>query len=395
MHNPNFQKKQPLWCKDSWRDFPIKQQPTYANRLYLEQIEKQLELLPGLVSVAEIERLKAQLLQAERGKAFILQAGDCAESFAEFSQENLQKLLFIITQMSRVLKLKRQCPIIAIGRIAGQFAKPRSVAKEMRDGVALPSYQGDMVNSLEFDILARQADPQRLLQGYYHSTAILNYLRTVATNDLELFTSHEALILNYEQQFLSQDNGKYYDLSAHMLWIGNRTNSVSGAHIEFAKGINNPIGIKIDCDMKPDDLLELSHVLNPLNEAGRLVAITRMGVKHIDKFLPALVTKLQVAKRQVIWMCDPMHGNTTKLANGYKTRAMDDIISEMQQFFAIHKRLGSYGAGLHLEMTGQDVTECTGGAQKIAIADLERCYLTHCDPRLNAQQALELVSISF
>lgn len=433
------------WSKSSWRDFPIKQQPTYENQADLKEAEERLANLPPLVSVDEVEKLKAELALVAKGEAFLLQGGDCAESFAEFSHDNLKNFFRTVMQMTIALMYGLNKPVVKVGRIAGQYAKPRSGDNETIDGVSLPSYRGDIVNSIDFEKNARVPDPQRLVDSYFHSAASLNYLRSLAlggygnlqkvnkwnekfshslnsqknTEEViakvnetlrfmkscgidsksvpqfttaSFFTSHEALLLNYEEAFTRKhkDNGKFYDLSSHMLWIGDRTRNPKEAHVEFMRGISNPVAFKVGPTISKDDLLSLLDILNPENEPGKITLISRMGAANVEKFLPPLVEAVKESGKSVIWSCDPMHGNTIKSSNGYKTRKFDDILSEVKSFFKIHRAAGTYAGGVHFEMTGQDVTECLGGNQKISEMNLSDRYHTHCDPRLNSSQSVEL-----
>jgi 3-deoxy-7-phosphoheptulonate synthase len=433
------------WKVNSWRNLPIKQQPTYENKEALKRTENQLSNFPPLVSFDEVDKLKAELSLVAQGKAFLLQGGDCAESFTEFSHDNLKSFFRTVMQMTIALMYGLNKPIVKVGRIAGQYAKPRSDNDETIDGVTLPSYRGDIINSIEFEKNARIADPKKLIESYFYSAASLNYLRSLALGgygNLEkvnkwneefahslsskknaeevigevnkilnfmgacgldakslpqlttasFFTSHEALLLNYEEAFTRQnkDNGKFYDLSAHMLWIGDRTRHPDEAHVEFMRGITNPIAFKVGPSIAKDDLLKLLDVLNPQNEAGRITLISRMGAGKVRELLPPLVEAVKNAGHTVVWSCDPMHGNTIKSSNGYKTRKFDDILSEIKSFFEIHKAAGTYAGGVHFEMTGQDVTECLGGNQMIAEVNLKDRYHTHCDPRLNSSQSVEL-----
>ncbi len=437
--------KQGEWSVDSWRRFPISQQPEYIDGELLSAIEGKLANYPPLATAAEAIQLKNELSQVAAGKAFLLQGGDCAESFLEFKEQHLRSFLRVLLQMTVALMYGASSPVVKVGRIAGQFAKPRSSATETQNDVELPSYRGDMVNSMEFTAEARNPDPNRLLKAYHQSAATLNFLRSLARgefasleqisrwnmdfvagsaqgkrfhvlvnrinecirfieacgldlNQLEelseasFYTSHEALLLGYEQaltRFNPQDE-RWYDCSAHMLWIGDRTRNPDEAHVEFLRGVANPIGCKVGPSMTVDELLRLTDILNPENEAGRLTFIARMGADKILDKLPALVRATKKEGRCVIWSCDPMHGNTIKSPNGYKTRKFTDILSEVRQFFAVHHAEGTYAGGVHFEMTGQDVTECLGGAQAISEIDLSNRYHTHCDPRLNASQSLEL-----
>lgn len=433
------------WTKDSWRELPIKQQPTYKDQKKLKAVESDLAHFPPLVSIDEIDKLKAELALVSQGKAFLLQCGDCAESFQEFSHANLKSFFRTVMQMTIALMQGVKKPVVKVGRVAGQYAKPRSQDDETVDGVTLPSYRGDIINSIDFTQSARESDPHRLIESYFYSSASLNYLRSLALggygnlqkinkwneefvhnfekkrhmedvvekiNDnlqfiescgldsaslpqlttASFFTSHEALLLNYEQAFTKKEKGsdKYYDLSAHMLWIGDRTRHPNEAHVEFMRGISNPIAFKVGPSIKKEELLGLLDILNPHNEPGRITLISRMGTSKVNDLLPPLVEAVRDAGKNVIWSCDPMHGNTIKSSSGYKTRKFDDILSELKSFFAIHRACGTYAGGIHFEMTGQDVTECLGGNQKIDDGDLKNRYHTHCDPRLNASQSVEL-----
>jgi len=431
------------WKPDSWRQLPIKQQPPYADKEKLQKVESQLAQFPPLVSIDEVEKLKAELALVAEEKAFLLQCGDCAESFTEFSRDNLKSFFRTLMQMTVTLMQGVKKPIVKVGRVAGQYAKPRSQEDETIDGVTLPSYRGDIINAIDFTKEARVSDPQRLIESYFHSSASLNYLRSLALggygnlrkinkwneefahnlsgksnieevvkkiNDnlsfiescgldssslpqlttANFFTSHEALLLNYEQAFIKKDGEKFYDLSAHMLWIGDRTRHPDEAHVEFMRGISNPIAFKVGPSITADELLRLLDILNPQNEAGRITLISRMGASKVEELLPPLVKAVRDSGKKVIWSCDPMHGNTIKAATGYKTRKFDDILSEIKSFFEVHRACGTYAGGIHFEMTGQNVTECLGGNQKINELDLKDRYHTHCDPRLNASQSVEL-----
>lgn len=433
------------WDRRSWRSFPIKQVPIYKDTAALESTEKELASYPPLVFAGEARMLKARFAQAQQGKAFLLQGGDCAESFSQFSGSGIRDLFKLIIQMGAILTFAGSCPIIKVGRMAGQFAKPRSADFEEVNGESLPSYRGDIINALAFDDNAREPSPQRMLQAYHQSSATLNLLRAFASGGLadlnevhrwnldfvksnplgqkyeelaesitqalgfmnacginssntptlkttEFYTSHEALLLNYEEQLVRQDSlsGKWYDCSAHMLWIGERTRDLHGAHLEFLRGVENPVGVKIGPNATKDEILGICDILNPRNEQGRLNLIVRMGADLIEKNFPKLLESVHREGRAILWSCDPMHGNTIKASNGYKTRAFDKILSEVKSFFAIHKACGSIAGGIHLEMTGADVTECVGGSQAITEANLATCYSTQCDPRLNATQAIEL-----
>ncbi|KTF16904.1 class II 3-deoxy-7-phosphoheptulonate synthase [Pseudoalteromonas sp. H105] len=433
------------WNPNSWREHPIVQQPQYPNQDALKTVESQLKSAPPLVFAEETRSLFKQLEDVCEGKAFLLQGGDCAESFSDFNAANIRDTFKTLLQMAVVLTYGGKCPVVKIARMAGQYAKPRSADLETIDGVSLPSYRGDIINNFEFTEEARIPDPQRLMTAYHHSAATLNLLRAfaqggladlhqvnrwnmgfVAANPLRekyqqladriqdalefmevcginssiapslketsLYTSHEALLLGYEEALTRRDHlsGDWYDCSAHFVWIGERTRQLDHAHIEFFKGIKNPIGVKVGPGMEPDDLIRLIDALNPDNIPGRLTLITRMGADILPEKLPALVRRVQQEGRKVIWSSDPMHGNTEKATSGYKTRSFDNILREISQFFAVHKSEGSYAGGVHLEMTGQHVTECTGGAYGLSDDDLAQRYRTQCDPRLNADQVLEL-----
>ena len=431
------------WTPDSWRNRPITQVPDYPDREKLEAAEARLRNYPPLVFAGEARRLKAQLADAAVGKTFVLQGGDCAESFAEFHPNNIRDTFRVMLQMAVVLTFGAACPVVKVGRLAGQFAKPRSAGTETIDGVTLPSYRGDMVNGPEFTAAARIPDPERLVHAYNQSAATLNLLRAFAQGgyadlhkvhqwnlgfvagtsgsrykdlcarldetlsfmeacgvtsettpqirETDFFTSHEALLLPYEQALTRVDSttGDWYDCSAHMLWIGDRTRQIDGAHVEFLKGVGNPIGCKAGPSTTPDDLLRLIDVLNPANEPGRLTIITRMGADAVEAKLPPLLRAVEREGRKVAWVCDPMHANTVKMGD-YKTRSFDRILGEVKAFFATHRAEGTHAGGVHFEMTGQDVTECIGGAQAITEARLGDRYNTACDPRLNATQSLEL-----
>ena len=431
------------WSPDSWRGKPIQQVPDYPDASHLEKVEQQLRVYPPLVFAGEARRLTTHLARASQGKSFLLQGGDCAESFAEFHPNNIRDTFRVMLQMAVVLTFGAACPVIKVGRMAGQFAKPRSAPTEEIDGVVLPAYRGDMINGMEFTPEARMPDPERLVRVYNQSAATLNLLRAFAqggyadlhkvhqwnldfvagssgaryadlcarldetlafmeacgvTSDTtpqiretDFFTSHEALILPYEQSLTRVDStsGAWYDCSAHMLWVGDRTRQLDGAHVEFLRGIGNPVGCKAGPSSNPDDLIRLIDILNPANEPGRLTVITRMGADLVDSKLAPLLRAVKREGRNVVWVCDPMHGNTVKMGD-YKTRSFDRVLAEVKGFFAAHRAEGTHAGGVHFEMTGQDVTECIGGAQAISEARLGDRYHTHCDPRLNATQALEL-----
>ena len=433
------------WQPSSWRELPILQQPTYKDQSLLRDVEEKLASYPPLVFAEETRSLYRELGEVSQGRGFLLQGGDCAESFAEFNAPKIRDTFKVILQMAVVLTFSGRCPVTKVARMAGQYAKPRSSDVEVIDGVEYPSYRGDIINSFELSQAAREPDPKRMLDAYHRSASTLNLLRAFAQGGLadlnqvnrwnmtfvennplkeryqdvayriqdalafmdivginaknhpplhetSLYTSHEALLLNYEQGLTRVDTltGKWYNCSAHMLWIGERTRQLDHAHVEFFKGIHNPIGVKVGPTMDEDELMRLIDTLNPNNDPGRLTFITRMGVNNLEKNLPRLLKRVKEEGRHVVWSSDPMHGNTTKASSGYKTRNFDDILGEIKQFFAAHRAEGTHAGGIHLEMTGQHVTECTGGAYKISDEDLAECYQTQCDPRLNADQVLEL-----
>ena len=435
-----------IWTPSSWRNFPIKQQPIYADIKKVKKVEEELSSYPPLIFAQEARRLKSQLAEVVNGNAFLLQGGDCAESFNAFNANNIKSLFQVMMQMAVVMTFSGGKPVVKVGRIAGQFAKPRSSDFETIDGVEYPSYRGDIINDITADNTLRAPNPKRLLKAYNQSAATLNLLRafsrggmadlnkvhnwnldymknnslgtkydelaTKISDSLEfmeacginssntpvlsqttLFTSHEALLLNYEEALTRKDSmtGDYYDCSAHMLWIGDRTRDLNEAHIEYFRGIKNPIGCKVGPSMQEDELIKLIDTLNPENEAGRLNLIVRMGANKVSELYPKLLAKVESEGKKVVWSCDPMHGNVEKASNGYKTRDFANILSEVKQFFQIHKAQGSIAGGIHLEMTGQDVTECTGSKScDIKTDDLTSRYHTQCDPRLNADQSLEL-----
>lgn len=432
------------WNLKSWRTKPIKQQPTYRDQAHLQRIEETLRGYPPLVFAGEARSLKKRLADVTKGRAFLLQGGDCAESFSEFNAVNIRDMFKVILQMAVVLTFAGSCPIVKVGRLAGQFAKPRSSDEEVVNGVSLPSYRGDIINSTEFEAKAREADPERMLQAYHQSAATLNLIRAFAQGGLadlhevhrwnlgfvessfgekyqtlgdritealsfmeacgitssntpmlhetEFYTSHEALLLNYEEALTRCDHltGDWYDCSAHMLWIGERTRELEGAHLEFLRGVKNPLGVKIGPKATREELLGLCDILNPRNEPGRLNFIVRMGAENIGERFPAMLRIIKEEGREILWSIDPMHGNTVKASSGYKTRAFNQVLSEVRSFFEIHKAEGTHAGGIHLEMTGQDVTECIGGSQEITEEGLACNYNTQCDPRLNSTQALEM-----
>ena len=445
MAAPNLKLDAGKWSRESWRKKPIVQIPEYPDPAALTAVEKQLRNYPPLVFAGEARRLKANLAKVADGHAFLLQGGDCAESFAEFHPDNIRDTFRVMLQMAVVLTFGAALPIIKVGRMAGQFAKPRSAPDETIDGVTLPSYRGDNINGMDFTKAARIPDPQRMVQAYNQSAATLNLLRAFAQGgyadlhkvhqwtlgfmadaataekykrfadriqetlefmeacgltgetvpqirETEFYTSHEALLLPYEEALTRNDSttGQWYGCSAHMLWLGERTRQTDHAHVEFLRGIQNPVGVKIGPKTTPDDLLALCDALNPANEAGRLTFISRMGAERVAEHLPNLLRAISREGRKVVWVCDPMHANTVKSSTGYKTRQFDRILAEVRAFFAAHRAEGTHPGGVHFEMTGQNVTECVGGTQSITEASLGDRYHTHCDPRLNASQALEL-----
>ena len=437
------------WKPDSWRNKPARHLPTdYPDPEALGAVETALSGYPPLVFAGEARTLRASLAKVARGEAFLLQGGDCAESFKEFHPNNIRDTFRVLLQMAVVLTFGAAMPVIKVGRIAGQFAKPRSSPTETVDGLTLPSYRGDNINGMEFSADARTPDPNRLLQAYGQAAATLNLIRAFATGgyadltnvhrwnlefvsdnaqedryraladkiseaitfmeacgvdgrnvrairEVDFYTSHEALLLGYEQAMTRVDStsDKWYDTSAHMLWIGDRTRQPDGAHVEFCRGVENPIGVKCGPSLDPDDLIALLDVLNPHNEEGRIVLIARFGAEKAAAGLPPLVRRVRAEGRNVVWSCDPMHGNTIKARDGLKTRRFDAILAEVGAFFDVCRAEGAYPGGVHFEMTGQNVTECLGGSKEVSEADLSSRYHTHCDPRLNANQALELAFI--
>ena len=433
------------WKKSDWRAKPRIQMPDYPDAASLAAVEAQLAKDPPLVFAGEARRLKKQLAQAAEGKAFLLQGSDCAESFAEFSADNIRDTFRVMLQMAVVLTFGAKVPVIKVGRMAGQFAKPRSSPVEVQDGVELPSYLGDNINGIDFNPESRIPDPQRLLQAYSQSAATLNLLRAFSTGGYanlrqvhqwtldfmgrspwadrfaevsnrigealdfmqacgidptsvpqlqgtSFYTSHEALHLAYEQAMTRRDSltGDWYDTSAHMLWIGDRTRFEGSAHVEFLRGVGNPLGMKCGPSMSPDELLRQLDLLNPGREAGRITLISRFGDEKVEAGLAPLVRAVKREGHPVVWSCDPMHGNVIKAESGFKTRPFDRILKEVRGFFAVHRAEGTHAGGIHIEMTGQDVTECVGGAIAISDERLADRYHTHCDPRLNAAQSIEL-----
>jgi 3-deoxy-7-phosphoheptulonate synthase len=433
------------WAPDSWRGRPGRQMPEYPDAAVLTTVEKKLRGFPPLVFAGEARALKASLAKVAEGKAVLLQGGDCAESFAEFGADNIRDSFKVLLQMTVVLMYGAGLPVVKVGRLAGQFAKPRSADTETQGTVTLPAYRGDIINGIEFTAEARKPDPARMLQSYAQAASTLNLLRAFAhggyadlhrvhgwnlgfvdrspagekfraladriaealtfmeacgltadhtpqIREADFFTSHEGLLLPYEQALTRVDSttGDWYDCSAHMIWIGDRTRQLDGAHVEFCRGIKNPLGLKCGPTSDPDELIRLIDVLNPENEPGRLTLITRMGADKVNSKLAPLVRRVHREGRKVVWSCDPMHGNTIKSTTGYKTRPFDHILTEVRAFLEILPSEGAYAGGVHFEMTGQNVTECTGGAEAIDDQALADRYHTHCDPRLNASQALEL-----
>ena len=435
------------WQPSSWREHPIRQVPDYPDSSKLAAVETRLAAQPPLVFAGEAQRLKRQLGEVAEGRAFLLQGGDCAESFAEFSADSIRDSFKVILQMAVVLTFGASLPIVKVGRVAGQFAKPRSSDIEAIDGIELPSYRGDMINGMPFTETDRVPDPKRLLRVYEQSAATLNLLRAFAQGGLadltkvqswvtefldgtpevkkfeelagrieealsfmracgitpetarplaetDFYTSHEALLLNYEEALTRRDTitdeKDWYATSAHMIWIGDRTRQPDGAHVEYMRGIGNPIGLKCGPSLDPDELVRLIERLNPENEAGRLTLIARMGADKVREGLPPLLKAVQASGAKVVWCCDPMHGNTIKASTGYKTRRVSDVMAEVRGFFDAHDEIGTYPGGVHFEMTGKNVTECVGGVVDVTEARLGDRYHTHCDPRLNGAQALEL-----
>jgi len=435
------------WKIDSWRQFPIKQVPEYSDKSGVEKVEKELSIRPPLVFAEEARRLRKRMADVAEGKAFLLQGGDCAESFAEHNANNIRDSFRVLLQMAVVLTFGSALPVIKIGRLAGQYSKPRSSPFEVVNDLSLPSYRGDMVNDMVFEQDARKPDPERLIKVYDKSAATLNLLRAFAgggmadltklhewnlefvrgtkaaekykelaakitsslefmkacgmtpentqqLKETEFYTSHEGLLLNYEEALTRKDTiteeKGWFATSAHMLWIGDRTRGIDEAHVEYMRGIANPIGLKCGPSTDPDDLLRLIERLNPLNQAGRLTLIARMGSSEIQKKLKPLINAVKKSGLIVGWCCDPMHGNTVKASSGFKTRKMDDIMKEVRGFFEVHNEMGTIPGGVHFEMTGQNVTECVGGVYEVNEANLADRYHTHCDPRLNATQSLEL-----
>jgi 3-deoxy-7-phosphoheptulonate synthase len=433
------------WTKTSWRNKPRIQMPHYADIEHLRRVETQLSGYPPLVFAGEARRLQTELAKVAKGEAFLFQGGDCAESFAEFSADNLRDTFRLLLQVALVLTYGAKMPVVKVGRMAGQFAKPRSAPTETINGVELPSYKGDIINGFEFTPEARQPDPDRILKAYTQAASSLNLLRAFSQggyadlaqvhawtldfteaskveayqamaarisdtldfmsaagvqsssnhtlNSVDFYTSHEALLLEYEEALCRSDSttGKPVAGSGHMIWIGDRTRQPDGAHVDFASGVQNPIGLKCGPTTTPEELKQLMSRLNPENSPGRLTLIARFGAEQVAEKLPPLIRAVEEVGAAVVWSCDPMHGNTVKSPSGYKTRPFDLVLSEVRDFFAIHRAEGTIAGGIHLEMTGQDVTECTGGAVgTVADENLSDRYHTACDPRLNATQALEM-----
>ena len=433
------------WTPNTWRDCPIRQTPSYPDAAKLDEMERRLGKYPPLVFAGEARRLKEQLARVSEGKAFVLQGGDCAESFSDFTANVIRDTFRVLLQMAVVLTFGASLPVVKMGRMAGQFAKPRSSDTETQGDVTLPSYRGDIINGPDFSPEARIPDPARMEFAYFQSASTLNLLRAFAsggyadlhevhrwnlgfveasplaekyrdlahridetlsfmtacgmtsdtTRDMretDFYISHEALLLPYEQALTRIDSttGDWYGCSAHFLWIGDRTRQAEGAHIEFLRGIKNPLGMKVGPSQEPDDLLKILDILNPTNEAGRITLISRMGADKVGVKLPGLVRAVERSGHKVVWLCDAMHGNTISTASKLKTRNFDEILREVRGFFDIHQSENTWAGGVHVEMTGQDVTECTGGARHLSEADLSARYETFCDPRLNAEQSLEL-----
>ena len=433
------------WTKSAWRSKPRVQMPDYPDAAALGSVEARLAKYPPLVFAGEARRLRARLAEVAEGRAFLLQGGDCAESFSEFSADNIRDTFKVMLQMAVVLTFGAKCPVVKIGRMAGQFAKPRSAPTEVVDGTELPSYRGDIINDFDFTAKARIPDPERMLQAYTQAAASLNLLRAFsqggfadinrvhswtldstagepgyeeyhklanrisdalefmqaagvtgetadALHRVDFYTSHEALLLEYEEALCRVDSttGVQIAGSGHMLWIGDRTRQPDGAHVEFCRGVQNPIGLKCGPSITEDDLMRLIDTLNPKNESGRLTLIARFGAGQVGEHLPRLIRAVEREGRKVVWSCDPMHGNTVKSESGYKTRPFDRVLREVREFFAVHAAEGTYPGGVHFEMTGQDVTECTGGVREVLDENLADRYHTACDPRLNASQSLEL-----
>jgi 3-deoxy-7-phosphoheptulonate synthase len=376
------------WFPGSWRSFEALQQPDYPDPAALAAATRELGAYAPLVRLREIDALRAALAGAQAGRAFLLQGGDCAESFAEFSPDNIAGNVALIERMAARLTAASGLPVVRIGRMAGQFAKPRSAALEVRDGTALPAYRGDIVNDLRFDARGRRANPTRMFRAYAQMAATLSHLDRLA-GPSPIFTSHEALLLPFEQALVRRE-GRYYASSAHFLWIGHRTAFEASAHVEFVRGLANPVGIKCGPGLAPDTLLRLLDRIDPGREPGRITLIARMGQDQVAALLPPLIAAVSASGRPVLWACDPMHGNTLRTAAGTKTRPLERIFAELKAFFAA---AGGRAGGVHVEMTGRHVTECTGGETPLTEADLTDRYHSHCDPRLNPAQAMELAGL--
>jgi len=384
------------WTPDSWRRFEARQQPDYPDPAALAAATRELEAYPPLVRPREIDALRIALAEAQAGRAFLLQGGDCAESFAEFSAENIAAIFRLGAAMAGRLGAASGLPVIRLGRLAGQFAKPRSAPVERQGDIALPVYRGDIVNQIGFDAAGRRPDPERMFRAYAQAGATLSHLEKLAAADGSVFhASHEALLLPFEQALVRRDegSGRAYASSAHFLWIGQRTFFPGSAHVEFVRGLANPVGIKCAPGLAPDLLLGLLDRIDPGGEPGRITLISRMGHDRVAMSLPPLLDAVRASGRPVLWACDPMHGNTLRTAAGTKTRPLERILAELEGFFAAAAAAGVRGAGIHIEMTGRNVTECTGGGARLTEADLADRYHTHCDPRLNPAQAMELAEL--
>ncbi len=437
------------WSPNSWRQYPAEQQPDWPDEEQVSAVLKEISELPPLVFAGEARTLREQLAEVCNGRALLLQAGDCAESFDALSADAIRDNLKVILQMAVALTYSTGLPVVKVGRIAGQFAKPRSSPTETQDDLELPSFRGHIINDPDFNAGSRAANPRRLLQAYHQSSSTLNLLRAFtrggfanlaqvhswnqefvasspageqyreiadgitnalafmkacgitslnnsALNEVDFYTSHEALLLGYEEALTRIDStsGKWYDCSAHMLWIGERTRQVEGAHLEFLRGVENPLGCKIGPSATPEDVLKICEVLNPESTPGRLTLISRFGAGNVEDCLPPIVDAVTTAGHPVVWACDPMHGNTFTSSSGHKTRHLDDVLAELSQFFSVHQSLGTWAGGIHVELTGGNVTECLGGADKLSDDDLHLRYETMCDPRLNASQSLELAFLA-
>ena len=380
------------WTPASWRAREARHQPAYDDPDALDAALRELSAYPPLVPSLEAHALKAELAEAQSGRAFLLQGGDCAESFAEFSPDSIRGTAALIEAMARRLASASGLPIVRVGRIAGQFAKPRSRELESRDGRDLPMYRGDIVNGLAFDEASRRPDPERMFRAYGQSAAALSHLRAFAGPE-PIYTSHEGLLLPYEQALTRRDGAGWYASSAHFLWVGDRTRFPASAHVEYLRGLTNPIGVKCGPTLDPDSLLELIEILNPAREPGRITLVSRMGQSEVERALPPLLRAVTAEGHPVLWACDPMHGNTVRTSSGYKTRPLGSILGELAAFFDCARAEGVRGGGIHVEMTGRDVTECTGGAVPVREEDLAARYHTHCDPRLNRAQAMEVAEL--